>query len=67
MKKFIIKLLLKIAVKLYQIQVLAHNKQMQYRAQSLEEVNAMIQRGEYKFVKLSDPKTKKVCLTLRKV
>lgn len=67
MKKLIIKLLLKIAVKLYRIQVSAHNKQMQYRAQSLEEVNAMIQRGEYKFVKLSDPITKKVCLTLRKV
>lgn len=67
MKKQIIKLLLKIAVKLYQIQVSAHNKQMQYREQSLAEVNAMIQRGEYKFVKLSDPKTKQVCLTLRKV
>lgn len=67
MKKQIIKLLLKIAVKLYQIQVSAHNKQMHYREKSLEEVNAMIQRGEYKFVKLSDPKTKKVCLTLRKV
>lgn len=67
MKNIFINLLVRLAIKLNKVQINAHEKQVKLQNDCISEVNKLVADGKYKYVRLTDPETKKVCFTLKRV
>lgn len=65
MKKFICKILLKLQYLLYQVQIKSYKKQMQYREESIKEIQRLIREGKGKIIPMTDPQNKQVCYTFK--
>lgn len=65
MKNIICKILLKLQYLLYQFQIRSHIKQMQYREESIKEIQRLIREGKGRLIPMTDPKTKTICYTFK--